>query len=108
VPLPPLSPGQRAAALAAAAAARTARAQAKADLKSGRLTLAELLERADRDAAVAKLRVSTVLESLPGVGRVRAAGLMADLGAAPGRRLRGLGARQRQHLLRRVAAGSTR
>lgn len=108
MPLPPLSPEQRATALAAAAAARTNRAQAKADLKSGRITLTELLERADRDAAVAKLRVSTVLESLPGVGRVRAAGLLADLGVAPGRRLRGLGARQRQDLLRRAAGGSTR
>jgi ribosomal protein S13 len=40
------------------------------------------------------MRVSALLESMPGVGKVRAAGIMEELGISPSRRVRGLGANQ--------------
>ena len=40
---------------------------------------------------LAKLKVVSVLESLPGVGKVRAQRLMAELEISESRRLRGLG-----------------
>lgn len=99
---PRLSAEQRADALAAAAAARSARAQARADLKAGRLSLAELLERADADSQLAAMRVTALLAALPGYGEVRAAALLRELRIAESRRLRGLGPRQRAALLQRI------
>jgi hypothetical protein len=105
MPLPPsLSPEQRQAALDKAAAARRQRAELKEKLKMGSVSLPELLEQADRDEVVAKLKVVTVLESLPGVGKVKARRLMDDLEISESRRVRGLGAKQRQALLERFAA----
>ena len=97
--LPQLTDEQRAAALEKAAAARRARAQLKERLKRGGTTLKQVLADAENDEAVAKLKVSALLESLPGVGRVRAAALMEQFEIAPSRRVRGLGERQRQALL---------
>jgi ribosomal protein S13 len=47
--------------------------------------------------------VSTVLESLPGVGRVRARKLMERLDISDTRRMRGLGAKQKENLLTEFA-----
>lgn len=99
---PQLSDEQRAGALARATAARAARAQARADLKSGRLSLSQLLERADADSQLAAMRVSALLAALPGYGKVRAAALLAELRIAESRRLRGLGPHQRAALLQRI------
>jgi hypothetical protein len=99
---PPLSAEQRAGALAIATAARAARAQARADLKSGRIRLAELLERADTDVRLASMRVTALLAALPGYGTVRAAALLSELRIAESRRLRGLGHNQRAALLQRI------
>jgi hypothetical protein len=95
---PPLTDEQRREALKKAAEARRARAELKEQLKSGRATLRELLERTD-DGVVGKMKVSTVLESLPGVGRVRARKLMERLDISESRRMRGLGAKQKEALL---------
>jgi ribosomal protein S13 len=46
------------------------------------------------------MKVSALLESLPGVGKVRAKQLMERLGIAESRRVRGLGANQRASLER--------
>jgi hypothetical protein len=98
--LPPqLSPEQRAAALEKAAAARRARAELKERLKMGSLTLAELLDEADKDETVGKTKVLAALESLPGVGKVKARRTMDEIGIADTRRLRGLGKDQRAKLL---------
>src|SRR5690606_28804701 len=99
VPLPSLSPEQRAAALEKAAAARKARAELKEKLKQGDTTLAEVLTRAESDEVTGKLKVSSVLEALPGIGKVRAAQIMERLRIAESRRLRGLGEHQRRALL---------
>ena len=45
------------------------------------------------------MKVSVLLESLPGVGKIRAAQAMERLGISESRRVRGLGASQRAALL---------
>ncbi len=104
MPLPPtLSPEQRQAALDKAAAARRARAELKEKLKMGSITLSELLGQSDSDDVVAKIKVITVLESLPGVGKVKARRLMEELEISDSRRVRGLGQNQRRALLARFS-----
>ncbi|HEX2275216.1 MAG TPA: integration host factor, actinobacterial type [Acidimicrobiales bacterium] len=101
MPLPPeLSPDARQAALAKAADARRQRAELKEKLKMGSVSLSELLAQADGDEVVGKMKVVAVLESLPGVGKVRARRLMEELKIAESRRVRGLGAQQREALLK--------
>lgn len=97
--LPKLSAADRAAAADAALAARRRRAEIKADLSSGRLSLTDVIAMADADPAVAKLRVADMLAALPRIGPVRAEAIMGTLGIAPTRRMRGLGDRQRRALL---------
>jgi predicted N-acetyltransferase YhbS len=99
VPLPPLTPEQRAAALEKAALARKQRAELKERLKKSGTSLSSVLTMAESDEIVGKMKVSAVLESLPGVGRVRAARIMERLEISPSRRLRGLGAKQRAALV---------
>ncbi len=96
---PSLSPEQRQAALDKAGAARRARAELKERLKMGSITLAELLDQAADDEVIAKMKVLAVLESLPGVGKVKARRTMAEVGIADTRRVRGLGDQQRKALL---------
>ena len=102
---PQLTPEQRQLALEKAAAARRQRAEVKDKLKIGSLTLSELFDAADTQdgagAMLAKLKVVSVLESLPGVGKVRARRLMQELDISESRRLRGLGRNQREALLKR-------
>ena len=94
---PPLTPEQRTAALAKAAEARAARAEIKARLKVGSMTLSEAL--ASDDTNVGKLKVVSLLESLPGVGKVKARKIMEDVEIADNRRVQGLGAQQKLKLL---------
>ncbi len=101
MPLPPtLSAEQRQAALEKAAQARKARAELKERLKMGSISLAELLDQAADDDVVAKMKVVAVLESLPGVGKVKAHRTMEEIGISMTRRVRGLGAQQREALLK--------
>lgn len=102
--LPPLTPEQRAAALEKAAAARRARAELKVRLKSQGTSLAAVLDSGETDDAVGKMKVVAVLEAMPGVGKVRAQKLMEELEISPSRRLRGLGAKQREALLKQFAS----
>jgi hypothetical protein len=97
---PQLTPEQRAAALAKAAEARAARADIKARLKMGSMTLAEALD--SDDSNVGKLKVVSMLESLPGVGKVKARRVMDEIGIAENRRVQGLGAQQRAALLQQL------
>jgi hypothetical protein len=98
---PQLTPEQRTAALAKAAEARAARAELKARLKMGSLSLTDAL--ASTDSTVGKLKVVSLLESLPGVGKVKARRIMEDIGIADNRRVQGLGAQQKQSLLDQLA-----
>lgn len=95
---PQLTPEQRAAALAKAAQARRARADLRAALRSGEMTLADALERSTDDL-IGGIKVKSVLTALPGLGKVKTYRLMDRLGIAENRRLRGLGRKQREALL---------
>lgn len=103
--IPDRSPEQRAEALAKALATRQAKAQLRRDLKGRRITGSQVLDGAGNDPLWASLRVSWLLEALPGVGPVRAERVMSELGIAPSRRLQGLGERQRHALAARLAGG---
>jgi hypothetical protein len=96
--LPPLSPEQRADALLKAAAARVKRAELKSGLKHGTVTLADVIKDAATDDTIGKMKVTAVLQAMPGVGKVRAAQIMERLGIAENRRVRGLGDNQRAAL----------
>ena len=97
--LPTLSPEDREKALAKAAEARKARALVKDQLKKGQTTLQATIAKADTDPIVGKMKVTALLESLPGVGKVRAKETMERLGISETRRVGGLGPKQREHLI---------
>jgi signal recognition particle GTPase len=98
---PPISPEDRNAALAKAAAARRQRAEIKEKLKMGSLTLSELFEQLE-DEVIRKMKVLAVLESLPGLGKIKARRVMEEIGIAENRKVGGLGANQRKALLDRL------
>ncbi len=98
--LPPLTPEQRAAALEKAAAARKARAELKVRLKSSGTSLDDVLRDGDTDEVIGKMKVVAVLEAMPKVGKVRAQQIMERLEISPSRRVRGLGAKQREALVK--------
>ena len=98
MPLPILTDEQRKQALAKAAEARKARAELKGQLKSEKMSLRDVLAK-QGDDVVGKMKVSSVLESLPGVGKVRARKIMERLDISASRRVRGLGAKQKDALL---------
>ncbi len=70
----------------------------------GSVSFKELLEQAERDEVVAKMKVLTVLESLPGLGKVKARRLMDEIGISESRRVQGLGAKQRTALTDRLSS----
>jgi hypothetical protein len=87
--VPKSTPEQRQAALAKAAEARRARAELKALVSTGSVTLAGT-------------KVAALLVALPGMGKVKTKRLMEAEGIADNRRIRGLGSRQRAALLEQV------
>jgi guanylate kinase len=97
--LPPqLTPEQRQHALLKAAASRKRRAEVKEKMKNGELSIDNILEISKNEDAVAKMRVKELLESLSGVGKVRAQSLMERLNISPSRRIQGLGRLQVKQL----------
>lgn len=100
---PKLTDEQRAAALKKAAEARRARAEVKELLKMGSLSLSDVFGRADEDDIIAGIKVVSVLQSVPGLGKIKAKRLMEELAIAENRRIRGLGSRQRAALLDRFS-----
>jgi len=100
-----LTPEQRQAALEKAAQARQLRAEIKNRLKNSGATLADVIAESRVNEIIAKLKVRDLLQSLPGVGKVRAKEIMERLGIADSRRLRGLGVNQIQALLREFGKG---
>ncbi len=99
--LPPrLSDEERNRALEIAKASRQERAQFKNKLNKGEITLAQLLDVAERSPALAKMRVLELLESIPGYGKIRAQSLMEKYEISSTRRIQGLGRHQRQSLLK--------
>ncbi len=101
MPLPTLTPEQRTDALAKATEARQARSALLAEVKSGALTLEQVLNRADDDL-VKKTRVLQILRALPGYGPAKVSTLMAASGVDEKRRVGGLTSAQREKLLAAV------
>ncbi|MDQ3382762.1 MAG: 30S ribosomal protein S13 [Actinomycetota bacterium] len=99
--LPQLTPEQRADALAKAAAARRDRAAVKNRLKNSQGSLKDVVAEGKENDVVGKMKVSALLESMPGVGRVRARQIMEEVGISESRRVRGLGTNQTRALLER-------
>jgi 5'-3' exonuclease len=99
VALPSLTPEQRAAALSKAAEARRARAVVRERIKNSELTLSEVIKGGETDDITGKMKVSALLESLPGVGKIRARQIMERLGISENRRVRGLGSNQAAALI---------
>ena len=101
--LPPLTPEQRQAALEKAAAARRERAEVKNRLKHSGASLHEVLDQGQRNEVIGKMKVLDLLQSMPGLGKVRAKQLMERIGIAETRRVRGLGVNQVSALEREFA-----
>jgi len=68
----------------------------------GSLTLKELLNQSASDEVVAKMKIVSVLESLPGLGKVKARKLMEEIGISETRRIQGLGDQQRKKLFEKL------
>jgi transposase len=94
---PSQTPEQLATNLEKAAAARAARSALKQRVKNGEVTLSAVLD--DAADVAQKLKVVALLESLPGVGKVKARRIMDDIGIADNRRVQGLGTQQKQALV---------
>ncbi len=102
--IPQLTAEQRADALAKAIELRTRRAQVKEQIKLGQISVENVLTIAQSDEIVGGIRVLAFLESLPGVGKIKAANLMDSIGISQTRRLRGLGEHQRKALVAHFGA----
>ncbi len=99
--IPQLSPEERQAALEKAKIARIKRAEVREQLKNGELSLEQVLDMKD-DPVVGRMKVSTLIETLPGYGKAKAEKIMEELKIAESRRLKGLGERQEAALLERL------
>lgn len=100
--LPRLSDQEKSEALKKAQLMRKRRNQIRQQLKSGQRTLRDVLQKAD-DEALARMRVAYLIESLPRIGKLKARKIMEDIGIDKSRRVQGLGSRQREALLERLA-----
>lgn len=100
---PVLTPEERARALEKAKASRTARANVKAKVKAGSMTISQVLNLAAEDEAISKMRIAELLECVSGVGKVRAISILDRLGISRTRRLLGLGYHQRESLIKEFA-----
>jgi len=97
---PQLTPEERASALAKAKLSRQVRAALKVRVKSQEIVIAQVFELANDDAAIAKMRVLELVESFPGMGKIRARALLERLNISLTRRIQGLGRHQIEALVR--------
>lgn len=95
---PQLTPDQRARALAKAKQSRQVRAAIKVRVKDGELSIADVIAIAKEDEAVAKMRVLELVESMSGVGKIRAKAILGKLNISLTRRIQGLGRHQVESL----------
>ena len=102
--LPPLTPEQRQAALDKAAASRRERAEVKNRLKHSGASIVDVLHEGQENEVIGKMRVVELLQSMPGLGKVRARQVMERLSISESRRVRGLGTKQVAALEREFAA----
>lgn len=95
---PILTLEERRAALAKAAESRKERAAFKAEIKSGQRHWLEAFT--SESEAIRKMRVKELLQSLPGVGEIRALTLLERAGISHARRVQGVGKSQYENLLK--------
>ena len=84
--IPNLSKEERAKALQKAQQMRSKRTQLRQELKSGKITVEEVLQDLDNEV-VSKMRVKYLLESLPQVGKITAVKIMEEVGIDEARRI---------------------
>jgi guanylate kinase len=109
MPTPPkLTPEERTAALAKASTARKRRAEIKVQIKEGGIDIQGVYELSQKDEAISKMRVAEMLESITGVGIIRALAMMERLNISPTRRVKGLGTNQLKNLLSEFSATSVK
>ncbi len=99
--IPKLSDAQRKEALEKAKEARIKRAEIRDQLRNGKLTLKQVIDKKN-DPIIGRMKVSTLIETLPGYGKAKSEKIMSELQIAESRRLRGLGERQEAALLERL------
>lgn len=91
--LPPkLSAAERSAALDSAKAARKKRAEVKEAVRLGSFSIFDVINSPEK--AIRKMRVSELLEAVPGVGKLRSEAIMERAKISPTRRIAGLGVNQ--------------
>jgi len=95
---PQLTPEERARALAKAKESRQVRAAVKNRVKTGELSISAVIEMSKDDQAIAKMRVLELVESMSGVGKIRAKSILERLEISLTRRIQGLGRHQLQAL----------
>lgn len=100
--LPQLTDEQRKAALKKATETREKRAELSRQLKAGKIKANDLIKKSE-DPIVGRMKVSRLIESLPGFGKVRSKQIMEELGIDSSRRVGGLGSRQKEALQQRLA-----
>ncbi len=100
--LPKLSEADRKKALEKALEVRRKRAEVREKLKSGKMSLADALKM-ENDPVVGRMKVATLLQSLPGIGKVRAQKIMEKVGISENRRVKGLGKNQKEALLKELS-----
>lgn len=98
-----ITAAQRKIALSKARRLHDEMAQVRVSISTENLGLAEALSDFVATSAVNSLYVVKLLESLPGVGKVRARRVMSEIGIPPKRRVLGLDARQREALIKELA-----
>ena len=79
----------------------------KSRLKHSGASISEVLREGESNEVIGKMRVLDLLQSMPGLGKVRARQMMERLGIAESRRVRGLGAKQVAALQREFGAQDT-
>jgi hypothetical protein len=97
--IPTLSAEERRQALDAAVKARAERAAVMEKMKAGELTIAEIIERKD-DPIYGRIKVKSLLRLLPGIGIRKAETFMEEAGISENRRIRGLGRRQAEKVIK--------
>lgn len=97
--IPQLTTEQRRENLEKAKQARKRRAAILKSVADGSYSVADVLNMADADGVVARMKVFTLLKAVPGYGFARTQQTMKRLHIAESRRIGGLGIRQRAALI---------
>jgi len=99
--VPQISAEDRQKALEKAQKVRKERAAMREEMKAGKMTMADVIAKKGEEI-VGGMRVKYVLESMPGIGKVRAKEIMDQIGIDENRKVKGLGTRQVAALLERL------